>query len=180
MAEYNFQAGKDIGLFKKYSQVQVENIELILVKCGAYGLTKNEIAYVLATAYHEAYNPIIPNSRITPIKEFGGEKYLKSKKYYPFYGRGFVQLTWKENYQKESKRLSIDLINNPDLALDPVVAADILVHGMKFGSFTGIKLSDYINSKVCDYVNARRIINGKDKAQQIAGYANRFLSCISE
>lgn len=171
---YNFQGGKDVGLFTRYSQLQVESIEQIIADCNKYGLTRQQTAYVLATAYHEAYNPSVANSRITPITEFGSESYLKGKKYYPYIGRGFVQLTWEENYRKQSKRLGIDLVDSPHLALTVWIASDILVHGMLHGSFTGRKLSHYINDSNVDYIGARRIINGTDKASLIAGYANKF------
>lgn len=67
--------------------------------------------------------------------------------------------------------MNVDLVNNPDLALNPQIAAEILVVGMEKGLFTGKKLSTYINNESNDFVNARRIINGVDRAQLIAGYA---------
>jgi hypothetical protein len=45
---------------------------------------------------------------------------------------------------------------------------------MRAGAFTGKKLSDYISASKCDYTNARRIINGVDRADLIAGYAAKF------
>jgi len=48
---------------------------------------------------------------------------------------------------------------------------------MKDGIFTGKKLSDYISSAGVDY-EARRIINGSDKQQLIAGYARKFESIL--
>lgn len=139
---------------------------------------KEQLAYLLATAYHECHKPAQPELRMTPMKEFGGEKYLKSKDYYPYYGRGFVQLTWKSNYDKAGKRLGIDLLSDPDLALNPLYAADIMVYGMKHGSFTGKKLSDYINEREVDFLQARRIINGMDKSKLIADYACFFRDCL--
>ena len=176
--EFNYQAAKDVGLFTKFSQKQVDSIESIMAKCNLYGLTREQAAYTLATAYHEAYNPKVANSRITPIEEFGGESYLKSKPYYPYYGRGFVQLTWERNYDKQGKRLNLDLVGCPELALTTHIAADILVHGMLHGEFTGKKLTDYVNSEKKDYHNARRIINGMDRADLIASYAVRMEICI--
>src|SRR3954468_13046143 len=43
-----------------------------------------------------------------------------------FHGRGYVQLTGRSNYTDWATRLKIDLINNPNLALDPTSAAEIL------------------------------------------------------
>jgi len=44
---------------------------------------------------------------------------------YKYRGRGFIQLTGKDNYAAASKALGIDLVNNPDMAADPAVAAKI-------------------------------------------------------
>jgi hypothetical protein len=50
--------------------------------------------------------------------------------------------------------------------------------GMRDGDFTGKKLADYFSSSKDDPVNARRIINGTDRAETIAGYHRSFLSAI--
>lgn len=89
-------------------------------------------------------------------------------------GRSYCQITGKDNYSKFSKLLGVDLVKNPDLALDPEIAAKIIVIGMRDGIFTGVKLSDYFTSDKSDWVNARRIINGLDKAGDIAEYAQKF------
>jgi hypothetical protein len=49
---------------------------------------------------------------------------------------------------------------------------------MERGLFTGKKLSDYFNDKKTDWRNARRIINGLDKADTIARYAQNFYNCL--
>lgn len=74
-----------------------------------------------------------------PIKERGGPTYL-SNLYEnrvdlgntnpgdgaKFRGRGFVQITGRSNYTHFGSEIGRDLEENPDLALDPSVAADIL------------------------------------------------------
>lgn len=150
---------------------RTDSVRLILAECDEHGITlPAQRAYILATAWHE--------SRLLPITEWGSDAYLRSKAYWPYIGRGFVQLTWDYNYRKQGDRMGIDLLGNPELALEKDIAADILVYGMKHGQFTGKKLSDYINSGKTDFPNARRIINGTDKAEMIAGYASRFLKCL--
>lgn len=182
MYKFNFHAGKENGLFKRYTQLQADGIEAIIRECNKQGLCKNQIAYVLATAYHEGFDydgkSTGTKQRLVPIKEKGGEAYLKSKKYYPFYGRGYVQLTWEDNYEKYSEILGVDLVKFPDLALDLDTAAFILVHGMRTGAYTGKRLSDYITNNKTDFLAARRIVNGTDRAKDIAGYAQRFSYCI--
>jgi len=133
-----------------------------------------KFAYIVGTAWHE--------SRLKPIKEIKAapgsyvwEQY--QKKYWDtgFYGRGFVQITWEANYQKMEDKLGIPLVSNPDLALQPDVAAKIIVIGMMQGMFTGKALGNYINADEADYYNARRTVGainvaGTDTAALIEGY----------
>jgi predicted chitinase len=141
-------------------------IAAIRYECDRQLLTlSSQKAYVLATVEHET------DRTFKPIDEYGGSK----TRYSPYWGRGYVQLTWQSNYQKYSQLLGVDLVKNPDLAKDPNIALFVLVHGFKTGAFTGKKLSDYVNASKKDFVNARRCINGTDKAQHIANLANRYL-----
>lgn len=148
--------------------LQTGDTRLLIDACRKYGLLRNQAAYVLATAFHETAH------KVKPIREMGGETYLRSKKYYPYVGMGYVQLTWLENYQKASKKLGVDFVANPKLLLDPKHAAPILVVGMLEGWFTGKKLSDYITIERSDFRSARRIVNGMDRADLIAGYAKTY------
>ncbi len=152
---------------------------LIVDECIRQGITnKNQIKYVLATVQHET------NGTFKPVKEayWLSEGWRKRNlRYYPYYGRGDVQITWKHNYEKFSKLLTehykshyIDLVKYPELVMDETFSMFILVYGMKHGSFTGKKLSDYITKKRHDFRRARKIINGLDKAKKIARIAERM------
>ena len=165
---------------KSFGQVGIYNfstkagtIEAIKAECKVQGIGLNtQIAYVLATTQWETAQTF------KPVKEafWLSEDWRRNNfKYFPYYGRGFVQLTWKKNYEAYGKILRIDLVNNRDLALDPNVALFVLVHGFKTGTFTNRKITDYITDDKTDFINARRCINGKDKAHEIADLANRFL-----
>lgn len=143
---------------------------LIIEECKKQGVLRNQCAYILATAYHETAHTM------KPVREYGGEKYLKAKKYYPYVGMGYVQLTWEYNYKKASDKLGVDFLKDPKKLLLPEYAKVILVLGMKEGWFTGKKLSDYITLSKSDFKSARRMINGTDKADLIAGYANSYNS----
>ena len=152
-------------------------------------VTIKQIAYMLATVKHECADTW------QPIEEYGkgkGKEYGKvieircngHKKKVAFYGRGYVQTTWKDNYRRMSERYDFDpnpmsnsdneLVCNPDLATEPDNAYILLSEGMREGLYTGKKLSDYINSNKCDYFHARRIINRLDKAKLIEGYAQKL------
>lgn len=166
------------SLFGRMSQSQVEGLNSLLDVVG--GCLINEAAYMLATAYHETAHTM------QPIEEYGkgrgrdyGKRLKMSRKPYSdtlplYYGRGYVQLTWYENYEKAGKKVGVDLLNEPGWALSAPIAAKIMREGMIEGWFTGKKLGEYVGLRTAEYVSARRIINGMDKAQLIAGYAVVF------
>jgi putative chitinase len=154
------------------SQIQVDSCNAILEAGNKHAITDvHQIAYILATAWHE--------SRLKPIEEIGkgaGHAYGKLVNSHAYYGRGFVQVTWKYNYATFGKLLNIDLVNHPELALQPDYAAEIIVLGMKNGLFTGKRLSNYFTATSQDPINARRIVNGLDCSELIAGYYKHILS----
>ncbi|MDD1606504.1 MAG: hypothetical protein LUP96_07400 [Methylococcaceae bacterium] len=153
-------------------------IDAIKSECIRQGIgLKTQIAYVLATADHETNHTFKPVTEAYFLPH--PDAYLKThhpeSSYYPYYGRGYVQLTWDYNYKKYGQLLGKDLLNHPELALDPEIALFVLVHGFKTGAFTGRKISDYINAHTTDFINARRCINGKNEAQKIADLAKKHL-----
>ncbi len=85
-----------------------------------------------------------------------------------FRGRGLVQITGRRNYR------SFGIESAPDKALDPIVATRILINGMVSGAFSGARLSDYFRPGREDWVKARAIVNGRDKAELVAGYGRVF------
>ncbi len=136
------------------------------------------LAYMLATAKWETAHTM------RPIAEYGrgaahdyGQPDPETGQAY--YGRGYVQLTHKENYAKMRTLTGVDLVNHPELALDPKLAALIMFEGMKGGMFTGVGLPKYFSQWTDDPVNARRIINGTDHAGDIAVIHRGFLAGLS-
>lgn len=171
--------------YGRLTQEQVDGLESLLTAIEG-DATISDIrwaAYMLATVKHECAD------RWQPITEYGSVSYFD--KYdagtelgrqlgntqpgdgYNYRGRGYVQLTGRTNYAKMDTELNLGttLIDTPDKALDPGIAYQVMSVGMQNGFFTGRKLSDYISGSRCDYDNARRIINGLDQYQLIAGYA---------
>lgn len=153
-------------------------------------------AYALATAFHETA------STMQPIREYGGQTYFvrmydvtggrpqmavangntcagDGPKYC---GRGLVQLTWKNNYRRAGEKCGVDLVAYPDKAMQPDIAAKIMRHGMDEGWFTGKRFSSYLPSKGradrAQFTAARRIINGTDRAAQIADHALKFQTAL--
>ena len=159
--------------YPSYSANQYKNAASICDYASKYITSQNQLAYVLATAVGE--------SNMTPIKEYRANEgselwYIQNKYWYTgYYGRGYVQLTWDFNYRQFGDLLGIPLLKNPDLALDPTYAAQIIVRGMKDGKFTGVGLDDYINSSRTDFYNARKIVNGLDAAARFEEYCNKIV-----
>lgn len=164
-----------------------------------------QLAVCLATAYHETAHTM------QPVKEFGSSEYLRlnydvtgrnpdrARKYgnvnpgdgEKYCGRGYVQLTWKINYEKATKRLKelkligadVDFVRDPVKVMEPQIASLILFMGMEEGWFTGKKLDDMVDPVIdgdehADAVASRKIINGTDRAEKIAGHADAFLAAL--
>ena len=167
--------GTNIGLGNHDFNTKHGVIEAIKNECKSQGIgIKTQIAYVLATVEWETAQTF------RPVKEAfwhrDAEQWRKDHlRYYPYYGRGFVQLTWRRNYERYSSILGVDLVSDPDMALNGDIALFILVHGFKTGTFTGRKITDYINNYQTDFARCRRCINGNDKATEIARLAEKFL-----
>ena len=148
------------------NQPQVDGFEAILDEWEKRRITDLRwLAYIMATAWHETAQ------RMQPIEEFGRGR---GKAYAPtYYGRGFVQITWERNYARLSDMIGVDLVTHPEKALEMDNAIQILFVGMIDGLFTGKALSDYFD-KNADWRGARAIVNGKDRAAEIAGYAQKI------
>ena len=102
-----------------------------------------------------------------------------------YYGRGHTQNTWFENYERLTKAAAThgkdwDFLNNPELLLQMEPSIWATFFAMQVGLYTGKKLKDYFNDTKEDWVNARRIINGTDKADLIAGYGKKFMDGLRE
>lgn len=144
----------------------------LIEKAKEFGLTKpTQLGYMMATVEWETANTF------EPVREayWLSEQWRKDNfRYYPYYGRGYVQITWLENYEKYSKLTGKDLVNNPDMAMDCDTALFILVDGFKYGRFTGHRLEQYVSDCETNYYDARLCINGRDKAHEIAAIASEW------
>lgn len=201
--ELYFDAVRSSLFAGKLTQQQVDGQNFILDVWEAQCLDwdRRWLAYPLATTLHETA------STMWPIEEYGKGKGMAYGKPDPvtgktYYGRGFVQLTWKENYAKMTPIVqaafpldAVDLVYKPEQALLPDYAAEIMFEGMAAGMFRASSdgkrqtLERYFSSTVNDPYNAREIINGdKSKVPSwsngvsignlIKGYHNKFLAAL--
>jgi putative chitinase len=194
----------------RVTQGQVNGLEFLLSAFERDPIWKDvrHIAYALSTIAIETaytYQPIQEfgsrayferryGSQTRKGRELGNDAPGEGAKYS---GKGYVQLTGESNFEKmeeiirrqnpqiitEFERRTeqrFDLTDFAEQAKDPQIAFLILTIGMFRGTFTGKAFNDYINSNKTDYVNARRIINGTDKANMIAGFAMKFEEILRE
>jgi len=160
-------------------KLSLGDTQLIINEAKKEGLLRNQLAYVLATAYHETAHTM------KPVREYGGDTYLRKKKYWPYVGMGYVQVTWDYNYRMVGEKLGVDFLSDPKKLLDSQYAVPVAVRGMKEGWFGNKKtLADYMTLKSSDFFNARSMINGDKNifvkntkikiGDLIAGYAKEY------
>ncbi|WP_028745992.1 glycoside hydrolase family 19 protein [Rhizobium mesoamericanum] len=193
-----FDAVRD-ALFKgALNQPQVEGMTAILDfwETRMPDADLRWLAYIMATVYHETAYTMQPvretlattDARAIEILEnayaSGKLSWVKTPYWRPdedgkcWLGRGLVQLTHKRNYEAMSRLTGIDLVAEPDRAMEMDAAVSILIEGMVQGSFANHKLADHLNETTDDWINARRIVNGTDRAEKLAGYGKTFLAAI--
>jgi hypothetical protein len=164
------------GLTAVLDQIEQDDANWANIYCIAYGLAtfKWETGHTFQpitergpVSYFAKYDPGTPiGAQLGNTQPGDGFKYR---------GRGYVQVTGRANYSHDGNLLGLDLVGNPDLALQPDVAYRIASRGMKEGWFTGHRLAAYFpDSGPPDYLAARHIINGSDHAQDIAAIAGRM------
>lgn len=186
-----------------FTQEQVDGLNYLLDAFEEVNWPIYYASNALGTAWREVGGRYVPVRE--GFKKTDAEARAYVKKHYPHkygvptiyggqyaYGRGIVQITWADprpgkidNYGKADRKLAEmgvikkgDLLADFDLALDPKIAAKIMIYGMDEGWFTGKKNSDYLDRDVPDFFNARRIINGVDHADEIAEVSRKFLYAL--
>lgn len=171
----------------KLTRSQVSGMESLLgVWSDLGGSDYRHLAYILATIFHET------GQKMQPVREgfaktdaearriVSGREYGKPAGPYEnvYYGRGDVQLTWIDNYRRMSDFVGVDLVANPDLALDNDISKKIVIVGMMNGMFTGRSLDEFIGPNREEPAEARQVVNGMDRADRIADYYRDFKEAL--
>lgn len=165
----------------RMTQGQVDGINNILNTWEAISRSNDVrwLANILAQSKWESASTMQPVREAFYLGEpEPAESYRRRLRYYPFYGRGLVQITWEDNYRKFSPVVGVDLVRYPDQALEPHKSAVILIVGMENGSFTGTGLGDFFSDSRDDPLHARRIVNGMDHAYEIEQLHLGFLEAL--
>ena len=135
---------------------KLERVLLVVAKKS--GLESDELAAFMAQCAHES-------NQFRTLTEYGGS--LDFRKYDPRYapkkaralgntkrgdgakykGRGYIQITGKYNYTVAGKAIGMDLVNKPELAAEPLVAAKIALWYW----------SNRVAPKVNDFTNTREV-----------------------
>lgn len=199
----------DSGVFgTSLSQRQVDGVNGILAAFEEVGDGRRAtLAHALGTAYHETGARMVPVREGFAATDAGARqavnalarrrgpnsavaKYALPKPPYGhvYYGRGHVQLTWIDNYHGSSADAGVDLVQNPDAMLDPVISARVLIKGLMDGRWNGqrkgighYEMLDGIPGLTrAEAAAARRTVNGTDKADLIAGYTMAFDAALAE
>ncbi len=164
----------------------VPEFDFILKYVETRVVDTNDLAYILATTYWETAGTMLPVREAYWVKNAESWR-KKNLRYYPYYGRGYVQLTWPSNYKKATDYfrdilgIDVDFVKNPDLVMNPKYSLEILFTGSKEGWFTEKDLDDFIDDideddpeDLREYKLARKVINGTDKALEIGRLALAF------
>ena len=133
----------------------------------ARSLYERDIARaVIATVAIETGGPDL-SKRFTPVREayWMPESWRQANhRYYPHDGRGYIQLTWESNYRAAGEALGIDLLSQPDRAMEPETAARVLAW---FWATQGVKSKDgarwFSLPELCrlqDWEWVRRVVQG--------------------
>lgn len=168
----------------KLDQDEVDGSNAVLA--AMIGLPLAWCAYALATAWHETAATMRPVREAFWLSEAWRKRNLR---YWPWYGRGYVQLTWQENYERADAGLGLggSLLTDPDRAMEGGIAARIMRLGMVEGWFAGDRKGRHTLARHLprageagerDFASARRIINGTDRALAVARHAFQFQKAL--
>ena len=180
----------------RITQGQVEGAEAILDACRRHGIADpHHVANILAQVHRETGGRMLPVreafaasdadaiARLERAWERGQLRWVRQPYWRGgWFGRGAIQITHRDNYAKMGRRLGVDLVGNPALALDPATSADIAVVGMAEGLFTGRRLTDFSFPADLDAPvprNPRRIVNGQDGSDaEVARHHRAFRAAL--
>lgn len=134
---------------------------------------RNAVIAVLATIRTEV-------GSFMPINEYGGPSYwaryngrsdlgnVRPGDGVRYHGRGFIQLTGRHNYRTYGRAIGVDLEKNPNKALNPKVAAEVLIEYFKSHGIPE-------KARQGNWYGVRTAVNGGDNGWDTFSWAVRRL-----
>jgi predicted chitinase len=97
----------------------------------------------------------------------------------PYFGRGLIQLTGKGNYDTYGKLIGVDLVKNPELALEPDTSYKIASTYMANRTYSGMNTFQWV--ELGNLRNARKTINASSKdLDKIENAYNLWLNILGQ
>ena len=167
----------------KVSAAGLSNEQLVERALRDYGISDNtQLAAIMAQCAHESGNFAFLreiwgptpaqeryefNANLGNVQKGDGEKYK---------GRGFIQITGRDIYTRASRDLGVDLVQSPELAEDPGLAAALVIY-----FFFKFKASQTASVNWADVRAVTRIVNGGEndlsqRRELFAKYLQKFNS----
>lgn len=106
---------------------------------------------------------------------YGNRLGNKPNEGFKYRGRGYLQITGKENYKRIGDAIKEDLVNNPDLASDPVIAKKILKYMIAKMIKNGVNLKSI--AKVTASVGPAQL---KERIEQRTNWYNKILPMVKK
>lgn len=192
------------------SQLQVDNLEAVFGAAFALapGMTRRQLAYVLATGWWESGGKFVPREE--------NLNYTTAARIRAVWPSRFKSDAAAKPYVRKPQELAEKVYGNrkdlgndqpgdgwlyrgrglaqltgkgryrvfgvdPATAMRPEESAKILVRGLFEGLFTGRRISKFVDGARTDWVNARRCVNAdvKKHGQRIADIAAKFDFALS-
>jgi len=100
--------------------------------------------------------------------------YKRQRQYYPYIGRGFIQITWKENYKRFGDLVGVNLVAFPTEACNPEVAAQVLAE-----FFVHRRVDQAAEDQ--DWQRVRKLVNGGLNGWDVFhGHVERLLAEVAD
>lgn len=150
-----------------------------------YYTTPSHLGKTFGSHRRQGYKPeqLVRNPELLANTVYGGEwgrKNLGNTEPgdgWRYIGRGYPQTTGRRNYKVFGDLVGVDLVANPERALEPEIAAKSLVVGFERGLWRGPKLSDFDLPR--QYREARAILNHPSSyPDRYANYARAFEAAL--
>jgi hypothetical protein len=163
---------------KAYESIEKAFMDIPCSTCGSTPSTVSSLvmAGALATIRVEVGRNFKPIMEYASGEAYEGRKDLGNVEKgdgVKYKGRGYIQLTGRANYSLFGQKLGLDLISNPDLALDVEVGAKILAHYFIDRGVVNACLAK-------DWLRVRKLINGVNRSTGLPNGYNDFMTVINQ